>query len=81
MKTSNTNENLLERDSGQSAPNILEHPDMRSPVVMQTPPISSSSSSSSPLIFPNDCKHISRTQSGKRKLTNAYNLITILLSS
>lgn len=65
IKSSNTSENLLERDAGQSAPNILEHPDMRSPVVMQSPPISSSNSSSA-LLMHNDYKRVSRTQSGKK---------------
>jgi hypothetical protein len=60
IKTSNTSENLLERGNGQSVPNILEHPDMRSPVVMQQ---ISSSASSSALLIHNDCKRISRTQS------------------
>ncbi|CAF4833165.1 unnamed protein product [Rotaria socialis] len=63
MKSSNTNENLVERSGGKSIPNILEHPDMRSPVVMQYPQISLSSSSSSVLLVNNNCKKLNRTQS------------------
>jgi hypothetical protein len=65
MKTSNTNDNLVDRDVGQSAPNILEHPDMRSPVFMQTQQISSSNSSSA-LFIQNNCQRVCRTQSGKK---------------
>ncbi|CAF2476964.1 unnamed protein product [Rotaria sp. Silwood2] len=68
IKTSNTNENFLESEGGKSIPNILEHPDMRSPVVMQ-PQQMSSSYSSSALLTQNNCKKINRTQSGK-----TYNL-------
>jgi hypothetical protein len=64
IKTSNTTDNL-ERDGGQSTPNILEHPDMRSPVIMQPQQISSSTSSSALLIY-NDYKRLSRTQSSKK---------------
>ena len=64
MRTSNTTDNLLEQDARQSAPNILEHPDMRTPVVMQSQQTSSSSSSSA-LLIQTDCKRVSRTQSGK----------------
>jgi hypothetical protein len=62
MRTSNTSDNLVERDGGKSAPNILEHPDMRSPVFMQPQQISSSTSSSA-LLIQNDCKPIIRTYS------------------
>ncbi|CAF1004214.1 unnamed protein product [Rotaria sordida] len=62
IKTSNANENSLEHDGGKSVPNILEHPDMRSPVVMQPPQMSSSFSSSS-LLIQNNSKKINRTQS------------------
>lgn len=65
MRTSNTTDNLLDQDDArQSAPNILEHPDMRTPVVMQSQQTSSSSSSSA-LLIQTDCKRVSRTQSGK----------------
>lgn len=64
LRTSNPTENVLEQDARQSAPNILEHPDMRTPVVMQSQQPSSSSSSSAILIH-TDCKRVSRTQSGK----------------
>lgn len=61
MRTSNTSENLAELDARQSAPNILEHPDMRTPVVMQ----SQQTSSSAAVLIQTDCKRVSRTQSGK----------------
>ena len=63
IRTSNTTENVLEQDARQSAPNILEHPDMRTPVVMQS---QQTSSSSSALLIQTDCKRVSRTQSGKQ---------------
>jgi hypothetical protein len=62
MKTSNTSENLLQNDEGQSSPNILEHPDMRSPIIMQPQQIPSSTSSSTLLI--NNHRRVCRTQSG-----------------
>jgi len=64
IKTSNPTENLLDHEGRQSVPNMLEHPDMRSPIVMQSQQIPSSISSSALLIH-NDCKRVSRTQSGK----------------
>jgi hypothetical protein len=64
IKTSNPTENLLDHEGRKSVPNILEHPDMRSPIVMQPQQISSSTSSSALLIH-NDCRRVSRTQSGK----------------
>lgn len=64
MKSSVTSDNLAESDGGKSTPSILEHPDMRSPVVMQPSQLSSSVSSST-LLFNNTYKQISRTQSGK----------------
>ncbi len=63
IKTSNPSEQIPERDGGQSVPNILEHPDMRSPIVMQPQPLSSSLSTS---LTYNECKQVSRTRSGKR---------------
>jgi hypothetical protein len=66
MKTSNPHEHVLDREGGQSAPNILEHPDMRAPVIMQPQPLSSSMSSSSNYIQ-NECKRVSRTRSGTKK--------------
>ena len=64
MKPSNTTENLAEREGGRSAPNILEHPDMRAPVVMLSQQLSSSSTSS---LIQVDLKRVTRTQSGKLK--------------
>lgn len=52
-----------ENGSG-SAPNILEHPDMKTPIVMENHPISFSSSSASSISPSN--KKITRQQSGKR---------------
>jgi hypothetical protein len=72
MRTSNTVDNLLDRDAGQSAPNILEHPDMRSPVVMQQQQQQQmpSSNSSSALFIQSNCRRVSRTQSGKKNQSN-----------
>ena len=67
-KSSSTNENFDESDEGQSAPNVLEHPDMRSPVVMQSQQMSSSASTSSFLID-NNLQQSNQTQSSKRKCT------------
>ncbi len=64
MKISNTLDNL-DRDAGQSAPNILEHPDMRLPVIMQ-PQQMSSSNLSSAFFIQNNCRRVSRTQSGRK---------------
>jgi hypothetical protein len=55
----NTNEN-----GGGSVPNILEHPDMSGPVVMQ-PQQTSSSSSSTRSSTSIDKRHLFRQQSGK----------------
>ena len=55
-KPFNPNEN-----SSGSVPNILEHPDMRTPIVMQNQQLSSSSSSSSS----HGNKKLFRQQSGK----------------
>jgi hypothetical protein len=66
MKTSNTSDSLLEH-GGKSAPNILEHPDMRSPVVMQPQQISISPSSTA-LSIQNDCKRVGRTHSGTKTI-------------
>jgi len=63
IKTSNASEHIPERDGGQSSPNILEHPDMRSPIVMQPHQLSSSLSTS---LTYNECRQVSRTRSGKR---------------
>ena len=65
LKISNTHRNSLERDAGQSAPNILEHPDMRAPVVMQS--VLPSSASSSAFLIENNCRRVSRTQSGRKR--------------
>ena len=62
LKTSNTTESLLDQQGEISVPNILEHPDMRGPVVMLTP---NTSSSSSALLLANDQKRIIRQQSGR----------------
>ncbi|CAF1352719.1 unnamed protein product [Adineta steineri] len=68
MKISNTSENLVEREGGTSAPNILEHPDMRSPVVLQTQQSSSPSFSS---IIQTNSNQVTRTQSvDLKKATN-----------
>ncbi|CAF3856754.1 unnamed protein product [Rotaria magnacalcarata] len=78
MKSSNTNESLVERSGGKSIPNILEHPDMRSPVVMQSPQMSlSSSSSSAGLLVNNNCKKFNRTQS----VDNSVNPVRTLSSN
>ena len=61
LKTSNTTESLLDQQGDITVPNILEHPDMRAPVVMLTP---NTSSSSSALLLANDQKRIIRQQSG-----------------
>lgn len=63
IRTSSTTDNFTECEGGQSVPNILEHPDMRSPVVMQTQPLSSSLSTSS-FTMQNNCNKINRAQSG-----------------
>ncbi|CAF0752109.1 unnamed protein product [Adineta ricciae] len=71
MKPSNTNENLIERDGGRSAPNILEHPDMRAPVVMLSQQLSSSSTSS---LIQCDLKRVTRTQSAEPPSTTTHTL-------
>ena len=62
LKTSNTTENLLERSSRSSESSILEHPDMRSPVIMLT---QQNSPSSSALLISQDHKRVIRQQSGR----------------
>jgi len=69
MKTSNTKENLLENIDPPCESTILEHPDMSSPVVMQTIP---SSTSSSALLFQDGYRRISRTQSGNNLFRRIY---------
>ncbi|UJR33507.1 hypothetical protein I4U23_020952 [Adineta vaga] len=69
MKTSNTNENLLEHAEGRSAPNILEHPDMRAPVVMLSQQLSSSSTSS---LTCNELKRVTRTHSAEPDTKTNY---------
>jgi hypothetical protein len=70
IKTSNTHEHFIERDGGHSLPNTLEHPDMRSPVVMQPQQLCSSLSASL-INNNNNDKRVIRQQSGterKRKI-------------
>jgi hypothetical protein len=52
-------------NGGGSVPNILEHPDMRTPVVMLNQQMSLSSSSSSGSSSSKDKKSLTRQQSGK----------------
>ena len=61
LKASNTTDDLLEHNSANSESSILEHPDMRSPVVMLT---QQSSPSSSALLISQDHKRVIRQQSG-----------------
>jgi hypothetical protein len=63
LRTSSTTENLLEHDRETSVPSILEHPDMRSPVIMLTQHNSLSSSS---ILISRDSNRIIRQQSGKQ---------------
>ena len=56
-----TNEN-----NGGSVPNMLEHPDMKTPLVMQTQQVSSSSESSNNSSM-NDSQKFLRQQSGKNE--------------
>jgi hypothetical protein len=56
----NTNEK-----NGGSVPNILEHPDIRTPIVMETQQLSLSSSSASSSSISGDKKKLFRQQSGK----------------
>ncbi len=57
-KPFNTNEN-----SGGSVPNILEHPDIRTPIIMENQQLSLSSSSGSSTS--SDKRKLFRQQSGK----------------
>jgi hypothetical protein len=84
-KTSTTNEK-----SGGSVPNILEHPDIRTPIVMETEQLSSSSSSSSESSSSSgDKKKLFRQQSADvystlartTPPTNQTNLVTNLIRS
>ncbi len=69
-KPFNPNEN-----SGGSVPNILEHPDMRTPIVMQNQQLYSSSSSSSS----HGNKKLFRQQSGKNKIKTKKKISHIFL--
>lgn len=67
--------NSNEKNTG-SVPNILEHPDIRRPIVMENQQLSlsSSSSSSSTSSNSNDRRKLYRQQSGKEKKNTTYSL-------
>lgn len=62
LKTSSTPDEIFDSDQEITIPNILEHPDMSSPVIMLT---QQNSSSSSALLFSQDQKRMVRQHSGK----------------
>jgi hypothetical protein len=63
-------------NGGGSVPNILEHPDIRTPIVMETQQLSSSSSSSSS----SDKGKLFRQQSGKKKKKARLSIENFLFS-
>jgi len=67
--------------NGGSVPNILEHPDMKTPVIMGTQQISSPSSGSSSSSRSGNNRKLVRQQSGKKPIKmNYFNFLFFIFS-